>query len=251
MGKNRDFGWLVLGLFFCSGATALVYEVVWSKFLSQMLGSTVYAQTVVLAVFMGGLALGNRFAGRSADGLEQPVRIYGILEIGIGLYGALFSTLYSVADRAFVALGSSMVEHGWLLLGLKALFSTLLLLFPTVLMGCTLPLLAAWLKKHYQEAGQQSALFYGINSLGAVLGAGLAGFYLVENWGLTGTLLLAATANILVGTIAFLLDRGEQSESAAATAAQPGDLPAEAWRWAALLVGATGGISMGLELLAS
>src|ERR1051325_7353060 len=70
--KNR--GWMILALFFCSGATALVYEVVWSKFLSQMFGSTIYAQTVVLAAFMGGLALGNRFFGRWADGLRQPVR---------------------------------------------------------------------------------------------------------------------------------------------------------------------------------
>ena len=53
MGKNRSYGWLILSLFFCSGATALVYEVVWSKYLSQMLGSTIQAQTVVLAVFMG------------------------------------------------------------------------------------------------------------------------------------------------------------------------------------------------------
>src|SRR5690348_9806594 len=56
--QSRDRGWMVLALFFCSGATALIYEVVWSKFLSQMFGSTVYAQTVVMAVFMGGLALG-------------------------------------------------------------------------------------------------------------------------------------------------------------------------------------------------
>ncbi len=67
----------MLFLFFCSGATALVYEVVWSKFLSQMCGSTIYAQTVVLAVFMGGLALGNKILGRWADKLAQPLRIYG------------------------------------------------------------------------------------------------------------------------------------------------------------------------------
>lgn len=66
---------MILFLFFCSGATALVYEVVWSKYLSLMLGSTVQAQTVVLAVCMGGLALGNRLIGRRADLAGAPVRI--------------------------------------------------------------------------------------------------------------------------------------------------------------------------------
>src|SRR5256714_8684164 len=95
--QSRNREWTVLTLFFCSGATALVYEVVWSKFLSQMFGSTIYAQTVVLAAFMGGLALGNRFFGRWADGLAQPVRAYGYLEIAIGLYAFFFPTLDQAA----------------------------------------------------------------------------------------------------------------------------------------------------------
>src|SRR3982750_3066294 len=119
MKSTAKAGWPVLLLFFCSGATALIYEVIWSKYLSQMLGSTVYAQTVVLAVFMGGLALGNRLAGGRADSLSSPVRIYGILEMGIGVYGCVFFQLYTFADRAFVVMGSPLVEHGWLLLGLK------------------------------------------------------------------------------------------------------------------------------------
>src|SRR5260370_39710923 len=84
--ESKDRGALVIWLFFCSGATARVYEVVWSKFLAQMFGSTIYAQTVVLAAFMGGLALGNRIFGGWADRLRQPVRAYGYLEIGIGVY---------------------------------------------------------------------------------------------------------------------------------------------------------------------
>src|SRR6266536_2448761 len=69
--ESKDRGAIVIWLFFCSGATALIYEVVWSKFLGQMFGSTIYAQTVVLAVFMGGLALGNRLFGERSDALRQ------------------------------------------------------------------------------------------------------------------------------------------------------------------------------------
>src|ERR1700690_3366766 len=88
--QSRNRGWMVLALFFCSGATALVYEVVWTKFLSQIFGSTIYAQRVVLAAFMGGLAIGNRLFGRWSDGLRKPLKIYGCLEIAIGVYALFF-----------------------------------------------------------------------------------------------------------------------------------------------------------------
>src|SRR3954447_18790156 len=99
---GRYHGWIFLLLFFCSGATALIYEVIWSKFLAQMFGSTIYAQTVVLAVFMGGLALGNKFFGLKADLLKQPVRAYGFVEVGIGLFAFFFTAFYGVVDRVFV-----------------------------------------------------------------------------------------------------------------------------------------------------
>src|SRR5437867_6525220 len=144
---------MILFLFFCSGATALVYEVVWSKYLSLMFGSTIYAQTVVLVVFMGGLALGNRLIGARSDLLQKPLAGYGCLEVIIGLYAFCFSWIYQGSDRLFVAAGSSLFEHAWWLLLLKAALSVGLLLFPTILMGGTLPLLAAWLQKQSNDAG--------------------------------------------------------------------------------------------------
>src|SRR5262249_45268875 len=106
--QNR--GRIILALFFFSGATALVYEVVWSKFLSQMLGSTIYAQTVVLAAFMGGLAVGNWAFGKRSDQLSHPVRAYGCLEIIIGIYALLFFALDRFADRIFVSIGTHIAE---------------------------------------------------------------------------------------------------------------------------------------------
>src|SRR2546426_6263510 len=162
---------MILFLFFCSGATALVYEVVWSKYLSLMFGSTIYAQTVVLAVFMGGLALGNRLIGARSDLLQKPLAAYGLLEVVIGLYAFCFSWIYHQADRLYVAAGSHLIGHtAWLLLW-KGVVSVGLLSVPTILMGGTLPLLSAWLQKQSSDAGRWSARFYSINSLGAVLGA--------------------------------------------------------------------------------
>ena len=105
---------LILLLFFCSGATALVYEVVWSKYLALIFGSTVYAQTVVLAVFMGGLALGNRIFGRRADLLKQPLAAYGYIEMAIGVFAFFFDYLHKLAENVFVSVGTGMLEQEFL-----------------------------------------------------------------------------------------------------------------------------------------
>src|SRR4030095_8116104 len=114
---------MILFLFFCSGATALIYEVVWSKYLSLMFGSTIYAQTVVLAVFMGGLALGNRLIGKRSDLLEKPLVGYGILEVIIGLFAFFFDGIFRTADRLYVLGGSALMEHSGVLLAWKGLLS--------------------------------------------------------------------------------------------------------------------------------
>src|SRR5438067_13393365 len=110
---------LVPFLFFCSGGTALVYEVIWSKYLTLMFGSTVQAQTVVLAIFMGGLALGNKLFGGRADRASRPLAMYAYLEGAIGLYAFFFPLFYKLADRAFAALGGNLLEHTFWLLLLK------------------------------------------------------------------------------------------------------------------------------------
>ena len=125
-------------------------------------------------------------------------------------------------------------------------------------MGGTLPLLAAWLHQFSADAGRRSARFYSVNSLGAVTGAAFAGFWLVQEYGMVATIQITATANVVIGASAILLNRSgwlpkpvvatETTTVATApeTPAEPGTL-----RWAGLMVAMTGGVSMGLELLAS
>jgi spermidine synthase len=206
----------ILFLFFCSGATALIYEVIWSKYLALLFGSTIQAQTVVLAVFMGGLALGNKLFSRSADRASNSLAVYGRIEIAIGLYALLFSLLYRIADRIFAVVGSALLEHSGFLLMLKGILAMALLLGPTILMGGTLPVLAAWLKKNTADAGRRSARFYSINSLGAVCGAGFSGFWLIEWLGLSETMGLTALVNVAIGLAAIAISRN-QSASAPVT----------------------------------
>jgi len=250
---------VILILFFCSGATALVYEVIWSKYLALLFGSTIQAQTVVLAVFMGGLALGNNVFSRHADRARHPLAIYGCIEIAIGLYAFLFCFLYRAADSVFASIGSSLLAQPGALLLLKGVLSIVLLLGPTILMGGTFPILAAWLQKNVSDAGRRSARFYSVNSLGAMCGAGMTGFWLVEWLGLRKTMDLSALVNVIIGLTAIGIGRKQpaegpaQSQSAAARQSKS-DLPqasAVVFRRACLVVALTGAVSMGLEVLAS
>ena len=271
---------IVLLLFFCSGATALVYEVLWSKYLALLFGSTIQAQSVVLAAFMGGLALGNKLFGRRADNIRRPLVIYGYIEVAIGLYAFLFPSLYQLANSAFAVVGSKLLAHSdWLLL-LKAILAAALLLGPTILMGGTLPLLAAWLQRNTLDAGRRSARFYSTNSLGAVCGAGLAGFILVQSLGLSATMRATALANVVVGLIAIAIGRkpaaqpAEKLQTAEVSGPTSGvpplpfpvdapdagskleantssGLSPKAFRWGCVLVALTGAVSMSLEVLAS
>lgn len=256
----KSFSLAILLLFFCSGAAALIYEVVWSKYLALILGSTIQAQTVVLAAFMSGLAIGNRLFGRWADRLTQPLRAYAFIEISIGLYALLFPYLYRAADSLFILAGSNLLSHATGLLVLKASLSALLLLGPTILMGGTLPLMAAWLRTSDTEAARRTALFYAVNTLGAVVGAGLAGFALVQRVGMETTIDIAAVANLLIGIGVLVVNKTSRYqprpgikpvEKPSAEGLGADISPSHVFRHGCLLVALTGGISLGLEVLAS
>ena len=260
---------MILFLFFCSGATALIYEVLWSKYLALLFGSTIQAQTVVLAVFMGGLAAGNKIFSRRADQTVRPLKIYGGIEITVGIYAFLFPAVYWLADKIFVFTGAKILMHsGWLLL-LKGILSVALLAAPTILMGGTLPVLAVWLKRNAADAGRRSARFYSTNTFGAVCGAGLAGFYLIPDFGMSFAMNCAAAVNVLIGLTAIVragkqiqpapmgrmsprAERKKNQKSAKGRSAElVNESPLKLLRWACAIVALTGAVSMGSEILAS
>ncbi|MDD2709480.1 MAG: fused MFS/spermidine synthase [Verrucomicrobiae bacterium] len=269
-------GLVIILLLFClSGATALVYEVVWSRYMMLLFGSTVQAQTVVLAIFMGGMGLGSLLFGRWTRTLKNPVVVYGLIELAIGLYGFCFEIFHEQADLFFIRTGQSLLEHPHLLLFLKMGMSAGLLLAPTFLMGGTLPMLAAWIQKKFEDPGRWAALFYSVNTLGAVGGASLAGFFLTPMLGMSMTLWFTASVNLIIGIAAILFAGQESNRSETAgplSASQqegvcPPPLPSDSrcgrrnspshaiphinLLRGCFLVALTGGISMSLEVLAS
>lgn len=200
---------LLFALVFLSGLTGLTYQVVWVRMLSDALGVTVLAVVSVLAVFMGGLALGSLIFGRVVDRVRSPARLYGILEIGIGAAALLILPLLAALTGWFDSLQRGRELSFASQVSARILYSAVVLLLPTLLMGGTFPALCRYLVPvGGGEGGRAIGRVYGLNTLGAVTGALLAGFLLIERFGLRQTVFAAAGLNGLVGLAAIFLYPG-------------------------------------------
>jgi spermidine synthase len=195
---------LILLLFFLSGALALVYQVVWARMMTHVFGSTAVAVGTVLAAFMCGMAIGSWTIGRIADRHRDPLRLYAWLEVGIagaamlshlGLDG--MTTVYPVLHGV---LGGSAVP----LAVVRFVVAFGLVVAPTVLMGATLPVLSRFLLTRADSVGACLGVLYTVNTLGAVFGVLLAGFYLIGAWGIHAPVYAAAIGNLAVGVVAWL-----------------------------------------------
>ncbi len=204
--SRKSLHTLIALLFVLSGAIGLVYQIVWFKYLALFLGNTTYAQTIVLATFMGGLAIGSALWGRRADRAGSPLRLYAVLELAIGVYCLLYPVLIVVVQNAFILVARELglAPGSSTTLILKLLVSVAMLLPPTILMGGTLPILVRFISRRLNESGRNVALLYFLNSLGAVLGSAFAGFFLIRMIGLRATILSAAVFSLVIGFIALV-----------------------------------------------
>lgn len=211
----------VILAFFVSGASSLMLEVVWSKALGHVLGNTLEAITTVVAAYMGGLALGAAWTGRSGAGQKRPVLAYGLLEVGIGLFGIASPVLIAALDAplgaAYAAFGATSPAYA--VIRFAATFA--LLLVPTTMMGATLPILVAWGTRRSDLARVLGTL-YAVNTAGAVAGTVLAGFVMMPALGLSRTALVAGLISLTLGATMVLVDRRLPVEAPA-----PADPPAK------------------------
>jgi spermidine synthase len=198
-GASRRFLPLLLLLFAGSGCSALVYEIVWYQLLQLVIGSTAVSLGVLLATFMGGLCLGSLALPRIRSlGGRHPLRVYALVEMGIGVCGILVLLAMPLVDRVYVA----AVGHGLPAMLLRAVVAAACLLPPTVLMGASLPAASRWLKTT-PEGVSWMGLLYGGNTAGAVFGCLLAGFYLLRVHDMATATLVAAALNGVVALISF------------------------------------------------
>lgn len=197
----------VFPLFYLSGIAGLIYQVLWLRRLSLVFGVTVYAASTVLAAFMAGLALGSALSGRVLRRGLSPLRAFAFAEMLIGVTGLLSPILLDAAHAFYGALHQLAPESLGVLTVARLVSSFAILAIPTTMMGITLPLLTAAVSEQRGGAATNVSLLYSLNTLGAMTGTLLAGYYLIPDIGIGNSFLLAAAINVAVGAMAFAIDR--------------------------------------------
>ncbi|MFA5806282.1 MAG: fused MFS/spermidine synthase [Melioribacteraceae bacterium] len=207
--QKQNVRTIVSILFVVSGIAGLIYQVVWFKYLSLFLGNTTYAQMTVLATFLGGLAFGNYLFGKRSDSITNPVRVYSLLELFIGVYCLLYPTINSLVGNLFLSTASNLdlISKPFLFTGTRFLVAAIILFLPATAMGGTLPVLSNFFVERIQDARKEIASLYFLNSFGAVVGVVFAGFVLIKEFGLDITIYSTAFLNIFAGLVGFYLSR--------------------------------------------
>jgi len=198
---------LVYWLFLASGAAGLIYEVVWMRMLMRLLGATVLAYTIVLTAFMLGLALGGWHFGRRIDRRGRPLLVYAALEGGVAVWALVLPAGLSLAIVGFSAVARELAGAEFITHLVRIVLAFAALLVPTTLMGGTLPVLSKFLVARTSDLGPRLGALYAVNTLGAILGAGAAGFVLIGRIGETHTTFVAIILNLTAAAGAVLLAR--------------------------------------------
>lgn len=262
-------------LFFCSGATGLVYETVWGRELHLVFGTSQFAIATVLAAFMTGLSLGGWLAGRLAQRLRNPMAAYAALEATIGLFALGFPWIRDAIAPVYLDFFRQVSPTPVVFGAFQFLLLGSALLVPTACMGATLPVLARFVARPVPEdaagdtAGEAASLdpmapeaprarrsvppgpgaiigrLYAVNTAGAVFGVWLVGFYLLPDLGVRATTVAAASANLALAATALWLGRGTRLEADAARAVSTAPLRDHRWLGIAMLCGLG---SLGLEV---
>jgi spermidine synthase len=219
---------LILAIVFVlSGAAGLIYESIWSRYLGLFVGHSAYAQVIVLVIFLGGMSAGAALVARRSAQLREPLLWYAGIEAVVGLLGLAFHAIYGAVTSIAYESVLPALAGGALATPAKWTIAALLILPQSVLLGATFPLMSAGVLRRLpggadaapRASGRILAILYFANSLGAAVGVLFAGFVLIRDGGLPGTLTMAATINLFVALVTFALVRfapDEEDDLAAA-----------------------------------
>lgn len=191
--------------FFLSGACGLIYEIIWVRKLGLIFGNTTLAISTVLAVFMAGLGLGSLFFGRYIDRHKDPLRWYGWLEIGIGIFCLATPSIWAFVERGYVLVYQVLRPGFWQFSLIRFAVSFLVLFIPTFLMGGTLPVVTKFLVRDCRETAKTVGFLYGVNTFGACAGVLISSFFAIYYFGINQTVFIAAAVNIFIGLATFFI----------------------------------------------
>jgi spermidine synthase len=201
-------------LFFLSGASALIYQVVWLRLLSLVFGVTVHAVSAVLTSFMGGLALGSWLGGKLTGKLRSPLLAFALLELAIAATALAVPVALDGAARIYTLLHTRAPDDLVRLTVARVLCSGLILVVPTTIMGASLPVLARFVADRGGSAAVRIGWLYAANTAGGITGTLLAGFVLIGGIGIASTTRVAAAVNAAVGLGALALAVGSRRQGA-------------------------------------
>jgi spermidine synthase len=192
--------YLYFTLFFISGISGLIYESIWSQYLKQFLGHAAYSQTLVLVIYMGGMALGSWLAAVWANRVRNLLLWYAIVEIALGALAFVFHDFFiRYIDTSFSAILPFLSKPA-LISVYKWGSSALIILPQSMLLGATFPLMAGGILRRFPGlSGYKTSFIYFVNTLGASIGVLISGFYLVREWGLKGAIISGGIIDLFVG----------------------------------------------------
>ncbi len=251
----------LLLLFFLSGASALVYQVLWMRLLALVFGVTVHAASTVLAAFMTGLALGSALAGRLADRTARPLVAFAIVEALVAVAALATPFGFAGVEVVYVRLHGTLGDWPLLVGIVRLVLSFAVLMVPATLMGATLPLVVKSALAKGTILGRQVSLLYACNTAGAVAGALVAGIWMIPQLGISWAFRFAAAINLVVAVAALVLARRmapvadpagtpAPAEPAASAAEAIVPVPSPLVRRLILLTFAVSGfVSFGLEII--
>ncbi len=249
--RSRD--WILFGVFFLSGALALVYEICWIRKASSVFGSESFALSCVLAVFFGGLALGSFLIGRRTPGCRSPLKWYGALEIAVGVFAILSPALFALADRVYGPAYAALENRFAALTFVRCLLLTAVMLPPTVAMGGTFPVMCRWFVTAREHVSGRVGGLFALNTFGACLGALACGFYLIPKVGIDASIYFGGAISVALGVVVMRLSNdggevvteeeegGKAKETPAASSGSVGAIEA--------LFFASGFVALGNEIL--
>ncbi|MEK6286778.1 MAG: fused MFS/spermidine synthase [Acidobacteriota bacterium] len=226
--EERNAARVILLCFFASGVSGLVYQVVWVRELVLVFGATTFAVSTVLTAFMGGLALGSYYFGRRSERVARPLRLYGLLEIGIGVYGLAVPLIFAALPTIYHSFSQWLHLSFFMLSIVRFVFATAVLIVPTALMGATLPVLSSFYSRDLGRIGLRVGSLYALNTFGAVLGAAATGFLLIPALGMSAATITAAAMNILLGVVALTVSRKAEARHTPTSALEIADGPMNA-----------------------
>ena len=236
---------VLLVLFVGSGCAALIYEVVWLQLLRLVIGSSAVSLGVLLGTFMGGMCLGSLLLPRLVSRRRHPLRVYAVLELGIGALGLVVFFAMPYVEQVYLR----NAGHGLADILMRGAVAGVCLLPPTLFMGATLPAIARWVETS-TEGVSWLGFFYGGNIAGAVFGCLLAGFYLLRVHDVSTATYVACGLNVTVAAIALGLAAGatHYEPTTSSTTTEPAERVDGAWA-VYLAIGLSGMSALGAEVV--